>query len=233
MHNDLRSQTQIRLEEEVVGSVLDEYGNPRGVAQICSNDSNHIISTWTTQEQDISSSSVGKLAHINRPTLMVVKKNKVVLEALRDRLIYHKNLYDLDIPVLVVDDEADQASIDTSDPNKKEDPKTINRLIRQILELFERKAYVGYTATPFANLLINVKAETKEEGKDLYPKDFLVGLSKPKGYCGPEEFFNVLEEAEYKRPSLIRLLHKDEIDMFNSIKRKIRGVNLKKFQIQC
>ena len=115
---------------------------------------------------------------------MVVKKNKVVLEALQDRLIYHKNLYDLDIPVLVVDDEADQASIDTSDPNKKEDPKTINRLIRQILELFERKAYVGYTATPFANLLINVKAETKEEGKDLYPKDFLVGLSKPKGYCG-------------------------------------------------
>ena len=50
---------------------------------------------------------------------MVVKKNKVVLEALRDRLIYHKNLYDLDIPVLVVDDEADRASIDTSDPNKR------------------------------------------------------------------------------------------------------------------
>ena len=55
---------------------------------------------------------------------------------------------------MIIDDEADQASVDTSDPNKNEDPKTINRLIRQILEVFNRKAYVGYTATPFANLLI-------------------------------------------------------------------------------
>ncbi|MEH7464128.1 Z1 domain-containing protein [Bacillus thuringiensis] len=220
MHNDLRSQTQIRLEEEVVGSILDEYGKPKSVAQIRQNDSSHIISTWTTQEKDISSSSVGTVAHINRSTLMVVKKNKTVLEALRDQLNYHKTLYNLDIPVLVVDDEADQASIDTSDPDKKEDPKTINKLIRQILELFERKAYVGYTATPFANLLINVGAETQEEGKDLYPKDFLVGLPKPKEYCGPEEFFNVFGDAEYKRPSHIRFLHKDEIKMFDSIKKK-------------
>ncbi|HDR4604107.1 Z1 domain-containing protein [Bacillus cereus] len=223
MHNDLRSQTQIRLEEEVIGSVLDENGNPKGVAQIRQNDSGHIISTWTTQEKDISSNSVGKVTHINRPTLLVVKKNKTILETLREQLIYHQTLYDLDIPVLIVDDEADQASIDTSDPDKKEDPKTINKLIRQILELFERKAYVGYTATPFANLLINVEAETLEEGKDLYPKDFLVGLSKPKGYCGPEEFFNVFEDADYRRPSHIRFLHQDEIKMFDSIKKKTHG----------
>ena len=218
MHNDLRAQTQIRLEEEVIGSILGENDKPKGVAQIRANE--RIISTWTTIDQDISNSSNNGITHLDQPTLMVVKKNKDVLEALQDQLNYHKKLYNLDVPVLVIDDEADQASVDTSDPDKSEDPKTINKLIRQILEIFNRKAYVGYTATPFANLLINVNTETQEEGRDLYPKDFIVGLPKPKGYCGPEEFFNVFEEEEYERPSLIRYLSKEEIDMFDSIKKK-------------
>ncbi|PCN43648.1 endonuclease [Brevibacillus laterosporus] len=220
MHNDLRCQTQLRLEEEVVGSVFGEDGKPKGVAQILSNDTNHIISTWTTIDKDITSSSVGTISHINRPTLVVVKKNKKVLEALRNHLNYHKTLYNLDIPLLVIDDEADQASVDTSDSNKNEDPKTINSLIRQILEIFEQKAYVGYTATPFANLLINVSAETLEEGCDLYPKDFLVGLPKPVGYCGPEEFFNVFENEDFKRPSVIRSIPSEELEMLDSIKKK-------------
>ncbi|WP_225049927.1 Z1 domain-containing protein [Priestia megaterium] len=218
MHNDLRAQTQIRLEEEVVGSVLGKNGKPKGVAQVRANE--RIISTWTTIDQDISNSSTGNVTHIDQPTLVVVKKNKDVLESLQNQLQYHKSLYNLDIPVLVIDDEADQASVDTSDPDKMEDPKTINRLIRNVLEIFSRKSYVGYTATPFANLLINVNAETQEEGKDLYPKDFVVGLPKPKEYCGPEEYFNVFEEEEYDRPSLIRYLSKDEINMFNSITKK-------------
>lgn len=221
MHNDLRAQTQIRLEEEVVGSILDENGKPKGVAQI--RDNERIISTWTKVDQDISNSSTGNVAHIDQPTLMVVKKNKDVLESLKGQLQYHKKLYNLDIPVLIIDDEADQASVDTSDPEKSEDPKTINRLIRQILEIFNRKAYVGYTATPFANLLINVNATTQEEGKDLYPKDFIVGLPKPKEYCGPEEYFNVLEEEEDERPSLIRYLPKEEKDLFDSITKKHHG----------
>ncbi|PGN62197.1 endonuclease [Priestia megaterium] len=221
MHNDLRAQTQIRLEEEVIGSILGENDKPKGVAQIRANE--RIVSTWTTIDQDISNSSNNGITHLDQPTLMVVKKNKDVLEALQDQLNYHKKLYNLDIPVLIIDDEADQASVDTSDPDKSEDPKTINKLIRQILEIFNRKAYVGYTATPFANLLINVNTETQEEGKDLYPKDFIVGLPKPKGYCGPEEFFNVFEEEEYERPSLIRYLSKGEIDMFDSIKKKHHG----------
>lgn len=219
IHNDLRAQTQIRLNEEVIGNRVDKKGNPIGVAQIYANTSEHIISSWTTIERDISSEHSGT-SNLNTPTLMVVKKNKTVLESLRDQLINHRDLYNLDIPVLIVDDEADQASVDTSDPNKSEDPKTINRLIRQILEVFNRKAYVGYTATPFANLLISTESQTAGEGQDLYPKDFLVGLPKPKGYCGPEEFFNVEEEADDQRPSLIRHLGKDDTDVFTTIKKK-------------
>jgi hypothetical protein len=219
IHNDLRTQTQIRLNEEVIGNRTDMKGNPIGVAQIYENTPEHIISSWTTIERDISSGH-GGTSNLNSPTLMVVKKNKTVLESLRDQLIIHRNLFNLDIPVLIVDDEADQASVDTSDPNKSEDPKTINRLIRQILEVFNRKAYAGYTATPFANLLISMEAKTADEGQDLYPKDFLVGLPKPKDYCGPEEYFNVEEDADDMRPSLIRPLREEDTEVFTTIKKK-------------
>ncbi|YCI76071.1 Z1 domain-containing protein [Bacillus sp. R1-10] len=218
IHNDLRAQTQLRLNHEVIGRIDDE-GNPIGVSQIYPNDQTHIISSWTTVDKDISADFSG-MSNLNSPTLMAVKKNKTVLESLRDQLIHHKKLYNLDIPVLIVDDEADQASVDTSNPDKNEDPKTINSLIRQILEIFDRKAYAGYTATPFANLLINKDGETQSEGYDLYPKDFLVGLPKPKGYCGPEEFFNIEENPDDPRPSLIRTLEQEDIEVFTPIKKK-------------
>ncbi|AET59165.1 endonuclease [Paenibacillus terrae HPL-003] len=216
VHNDLRAQTQLRLDEEVIGSRVDREGKPVGVAQIYTNTADHIISTWTTVERDISSEPTG-IFNLNQRTLMVVKKNSIVLESLKNQLEYQKNLFSLDIPVLIIDDEADQASVDTS---KDEDPKTINKLIRQILEVFNRKCYVGYTATPFANLLISAEAKTEDEGKDLYPKDFLVGLPKPKEYCGPEEFFNVEEDADDPRPSLIRPLKNADIEVFTGIKTK-------------
>lgn len=219
IHNDLRAQTQLRLNEEVVGNRVDKQGKPIGVSQIYENTSDHIISTWTTVDRDISSESNG-ISHLNQRTLMVVKKNKTVLESLKSQLEYHRDLFKLDIPVLIIDDEADQASVDTSDPNKNEDPKTINRLIRQILEVFKRKCYVGYTATPFANLLISSEGKTEGEGLDLYPKDFLVGLPKPKDYCGPEEFFNVEENADDSRPSLIRPLLEADTEVFTGIKKK-------------
>ncbi|ARF66919.1 endonuclease [Paenibacillus larvae subsp. pulvifaciens] len=216
IHNDLRAQTQLRLDEEVIGSKMDKAGKPVGVTQIYDNTPNHIISSWTTVERDISSEPSG-IRSLNQRTLMVVKKNSIVLESLKNQLEYQKNLFNLDIPVLIIDDEADQASVDTS---KVEDPKTINKLIRQILEIFDRRCYVGYTATPFANLLINAEAKTEDEGKDLYPKDFLVGLPKPKEYCGPEEFFNVEEDADDPRPSLIRPLSDADIEVFTGIKTK-------------
>ncbi|MCM3671072.1 Z1 domain-containing protein [Mesobacillus maritimus] len=220
IHNDLRAQTQLRLEEEVVGSAVDKEGNPVGVAQIYPNSlDNNIISTLTTVEKDISAETVG-IRDFTKPTLMVVKKNKTVLENLINIIKHHQNLFNIDVPFLLIDDEADQASVDTSDPNKSEDPKTINRLIRELLELFTRKNYVGYTATPFANLLIDVEGQTQDQGLDLYPKDFLVGLPKPKEYCGPEEFFNIEEDAADPRPSLIRILSEDDLNAFKVIRKK-------------
>ena len=110
------------------------------------------------------------------------------------------------LPALFIDDEADQASVDTrgsyqqeegfdaNDPNFEE-PAVINRRIRSLLNLFPRRAYVAYTATPFANVLIPHDNYGGVVGDDLYPRDFLIDLPKPRGYFGTEEFFGRFDPA--------------------------------------
>lgn len=219
MHNDLRSQTQIRLEEEVVGSIDRNTDEKIGVAKI--RNDGQLVVTWTTVDNDVSISDAGKRHNFGVPNLLVVKKNKDVLDALKEILFQSIRLSskNSNVPVLIIDDEADQASIDTSNPNKNEDPKAINRLIREILELFKKKSYVGYTATPFANLLIRTDSQHDTAGKDLYPKDFVVALPKPKGYCGPAEYFNVTGYLEDDKPLFIRDLKQEDLDLFNSMKK--------------
>lgn len=219
MHNDLRSQTQIRLEQEVVGGIDPITKEPTGVAQI--RNDGPLVVTWTTIEKDITKEDSGKRQNFNVPNLLVVKKNKDVLEALKELLSQSIRLSrnNENVPVLIIDDEADQASIDTSNANKNEDPKTINLLIREILELFKKKSYVGYTATPFANLLISKNNEHETAGKDLYPKDFVIALPKPKGYCGPAEYFNVTGYEEDEKPRYIRYLSEEDVNLFDGMKK--------------
>ncbi|MCA1054316.1 Z1 domain-containing protein [Rossellomorea aquimaris] len=216
IHNDLRAQTQLRLEDEVIGQ------SNKGVGSIVNSDEMHFIQSLTTVNEDITGIPLNLSYNLSgSKTLLVVKKNKDVLEhliKLLTKLI--KQAGDSNLPVIIIDDEADQASIDTSDKKKGEDPKTINRLIRETLMLFNQKAYVGYTATPFANLLIGAHNETLSEGQDLYPKDFLVGLPKPDAYCGPDEFFNAAENADDNRPSLIIDIGDEDENLFKSIKKK-------------
>lgn len=215
IHNDLRAQTQLRLEEEVLGK------NNIGVGTILENSATKFIHSLTAVEADITGiKSNISYSLSGTKNLLVVKKNKDVLEHLKlllSNLIRQANGHN--IPTLIIDDEADQASIDTSDKNKGEDPKTINRLIREIVTLFDQKVYVGYTATPFANLLIGIDQEDSEAGLDLYPKDFLIGLPKPEDYCGPDEFFNTNEHSDDARPSLIIDIG-EEKKLFDDIKKK-------------
>ncbi|MCW1777260.1 Z1 domain-containing protein [Pantoea ananatis] len=104
------------------------------------------------------------------------------------------------LPLLVIDDEADNASVDTGEqlfnedgtPDEEHSPKTINSLIRRVLHSFSRKAYVGYTATPFANIYIHHKGATIAEGPDLFPKAFIINLAAPSNYVGPARMFGKL-----------------------------------------
>ncbi|WP_406096630.1 Z1 domain-containing protein [Streptomyces sp. NBC_01013] len=125
--------------------------------------------------------------------VMVVKKNKSVL----DRLIRDlKKIGPIlsEIPALIIDDESDQASVNTTDPKKWEDGKVartaINSQISQLLGLLPRAQYVGYTATPFANVFVD-----PGDGEDIFPRDFLISLPRPTGYMGVQDFHD-LEAAE-------------------------------------
>jgi hypothetical protein len=217
MHNDLRSQTQLRLEREVVGTVDRITGEKQGVALVKTGGTQ--IETWTTVQDDISTTNAIGIKNLDKPILLVVKKQKDVLPRLIDLLRNSIKHSEMRPPVLIVDDEADQASVDSSGKNT-EDPTKINQFIRELLSLFNQKSYVGYTATPFANLLIKADAKHGEIGKDLYPKDFVIALPKPEGYCGPDEYFNTTGYMEDDKPLFIRHLGLEDIALLDKLRTK-------------
>ncbi|MFF4471114.1 Z1 domain-containing protein [Streptomyces sp. NPDC001599] len=121
--------------------------------------------------------------------ILVVKKNKSVLTKLvKDLKQIHGILGEL--PALIIDDESDQASVNTSDPKKWERGSTertaINGLISKLLGLLPRAQYVGYTATPFANVFVD-----PGDDMDIFPSDFLISLPRPAGYMGVQDFHDL------------------------------------------
>lgn len=121
--------------------------------------------------------------------LAVVKKNAAVLRHLvRDLKTIRTQL--IEIPTLIIDDESDQASVNTTDPRKIKqgapERTTINGLISELLDLLKRAQYVGYTATPYANVFID-----PSDSEDIFPKDFLISLNRPDGYMGVTDFHDL------------------------------------------
>ncbi|MFE2216436.1 Z1 domain-containing protein [Streptomyces canus] len=127
--------------------------------------------------------------HHTAARVLVVKKNKSVLTKLvKDLKQIHGLLSEL--PALIIDDESDQASVNTLDPKKWEagttDRTAINGLISQLLGLLPRAQYVGYTATPFANVFVD-----PGDDEDIFPSDFLISLPRPAGYMGAQDFHDL------------------------------------------
>lgn len=226
LHNTLRRQTQLRLEDEL-GLVASTSGHPRvGLAeegqQITRMTRSDIKGDFNQGTAD------ANLLTSGARTILVMKKNASVLRRLDEWL---KTLPPITAPVLVIDDEADQASINTGgnrsadepvDPDEEDtldqitdlsaadvdaagpggigqlsraaqadetNPSVINGLIRGLLNRMRRAVYIGYTATPFANVLIGHDWQDREVGEDLYPGDFIVSLPEPPGYVGAERLF--------------------------------------------
>lgn len=148
-------------------------------------------------EKEIASKPLYDAVNLQRASarLMVVKKNKAVLTKLvKDLKSIASRLHE--IPVLIVDDESDQASVNTSDPKKwKKQDETertaINGLISQLLSMLPRAQYLGYTATPFANVFID-----PSDAQDIFPKDFLISLERPEGYMGVQDFHDLDSEVD-------------------------------------
>lgn len=151
------------------------------------------------------------------PIIAVVKKNVSPLRNLLDAFQRESgNGRTLDAPLLIIDDEADYASVNTKNTKASNgdelDPTRINGLIRKILNQFSKSCYVGYTATPFANIFINPEiVQDSEYGNDLFPRSFIVNLEPPSNYIGPVQLFGLpddsLAKTEEKPPlPLLRIM---------------------------
>jgi hypothetical protein len=159
VHNGLRKQTQLRLKEKLEDRLPDKW------------------LMLTDESRDFHPPTGGPLAILSqeKTAVAVVKKNAAVLKRLVDWLNTKPAQQALrDSAVLVIDDEADQASVAT---------KSINPLVRSLLRIGSKVTYIGYTATPFANVFIDPMSD------DLYPRDFILNLPRPEGYFGPERIF--------------------------------------------
>src|SRR5699024_778538 len=167
----LRSQTQARIEDQLLNGTPNWY-------QLTTVDDDFKDSQRTNR-----TNAASYLAGSDNRVIAVVKKNVAVLRKL-NAFIKSAGVHADKCPILIIDDEADQASISVSkDPDAN--PSAINAQIRELLDN-KKAAYVAYTATPFANILVNPNTYD-----DIYPRDFIHVLPKPEGYFGTEAIFGV------------------------------------------
>lgn len=195
----LRRQTQERIDEGFIGrdtKLLANVGeevmfssSPIGLATL--DPKFQHPSSLTTFWQDFRVGSTNQLQNLNNnsiPYVFVVKKNKSVLSNLAKFFSASAGPSGkIEAPMLLLDDEADYASINTS--STETSPTAINQGIRELIASFERSSYVGFTATPFANVLISDADES-----DLFPRDFIYSLESPTNYFGPQQMFDETSE---------------------------------------
>jgi hypothetical protein len=212
-HESLRHQTQERLDREFLGfntkftRSSDAHSSKIvGVGALGLRSPDVICQAVTTRDKDFTVDQLqGTPVNIREVRILVVaKKNARILTNLTDWLAQSDNAAGIirDLPLLLIDDEADYASVDTRRPAKGKahsdpdhDPTAINKAIRGLLELFEKRAYLAYTATPFANIFIPNTTDHPEYGEDLFPRSFMIALEPPSNYCGPEVVFGLEDPA--------------------------------------
>ena len=198
IHNNLRNQTQRRIDEGLVG--FDSTGRLRGMLPqqsllgVGRFDPRRSPNAFTTSQRDFNKSIADSvripLQNLSEPAVFVIKKNSSTLKNLIEWLTAHNARHGTATvrePMLLIDDEADNASINIR--HRQDEISRINGQIRELLSLFERSCYVGYTATPFANIFVDPGSEDAMLGHDLFPRDFIVSLDPPDNYFGATDVF--------------------------------------------
>lgn len=259
MHDSLRSQTQIRIDEGFLGFNSQrslQYSNTNKIGVGFYNP----IDSQSNQPVELPANALTS-SHLNGdfnrkvaqstgihlkgsdPIVAIIKKNGSILKNLISWLAVWGDkqpdgkIVIRNVPFLLIDDEADNASINVS----KEKVSAINGCIRALLSLFEQSAYVGYTATPFANVFIQMLKEESIKGldisiknyeftvgQDLFPKDFIINIPAPSNYIGPAKVFGLpaftSTYAEEEPLPLIRLIN--DYDLFNASNKKEHKQNM-------
>ena len=191
----LRQQTQSRIDEGFVGRDSDALIKQQeekiiiGVGKYDSSISPVCLTSTSDDFKQQNASNLNfDLRNINGSVIFVVKKNSAVLKRLNKWLKTFNQNGDnpIDNSILVIDDEADNASVNTKD---NESPTAINGLIREMLKSFTKSSYVGFTATPFANIFIDPDSYNDMVAEDLFPKDYIYSLNAPSNYIGARDIF--------------------------------------------
>jgi hypothetical protein len=199
IHNNLRNQTQARIDEGFIGRDTGRLAHANkaqrqkiiGVGQF---DQREFPVSLTNTLRDfnkaMATTNTSQIGQYNVPVVLVIKKNsstlKNLLEWLKEHSV-HQGTQMVSQPMLLIDDEADNASINTA--YRRDEVTRINSQIRELLSLFHRSCYVGYTATPFANIFIDPDTDDEALKQDLFPRDFIIGLDAPSNYFGAQKVF--------------------------------------------
>jgi Z1 domain len=217
IHNNLRNQTQERIDEGFIGRDTGRMNSASHKARtigVGEFEDDRVPVSLTTAFADFNKATANnnksQIGSYNVPVVLVIKKNYRTLKNLIDWLKENSAKGDqemIDQPMLLIDDEADNASINTK--YSKEDVTKINGQIRDILKTFHRSCYVGYTATPFANIFIDPDQESEMYGEDLFPQHFIIGLDAPTNYFGGKRVF-VDGNPEDGAPEFLRFINDNE-----------------------
>lgn len=199
IHNNLRNQTQARIDEGFIGRDTGRLAHTNkaqrqkliGVGQF---DQREFPVSLTNTLRDFNkataTTNTSQIGQYNVPVVLVIKKNsstlKNLLEWLKEHSV-HQGTQMVSQPMLLIDDEADNASINTA--YSRDEVTRINGQIRELLSLFHRSCYVGYTATPFANIFIDPDTDDETLKQDLFPRHFIIGLDSPTNYFGAQKVF--------------------------------------------
>ena len=214
MHNSLRSQTQLRVDEGLLGFDTqyqqrydeEKSGSSRiGVGAMPGAARLKVASLTTSAEKgDFKKAVAGNMALPigDYPVALVIKKHRSIIDNVRkwvtevegeQKAGTDDKIVPAGIPLLVIDDEADQASVNTKAINDPEaDPTKVNAAIRELLNSFQQSAYVGYTATPYANIYADPGSTGhKKYGQDIFPRSFIESLRAPSNHFGPTRVFGL------------------------------------------
>lgn len=205
--NKLRAQTQSRIENDIVER------------------HRHLWQLYTEKHDDgdfvIPKNRAFTLPVPGRAQLVVMKKVASRLEAFRKTIVDDKGRSTSakvlnQLKVLIIDDECDQASVNSA--SNDENMTRINEEIRKILRALPAVSYVGYTATPFANVFIDPYPRNNDELDDLYPEDFITALPRSENYFGAREVFGFdpvdseHETSEESGRDMIRTIGLDKLE---------------------
>lgn len=221
MMENLRQQTQSRLDAEFSGRKSEYYLDPKAEQEIKNLPVG--VGRYGVQKRIAAFTSVSKdfdinvlksndlnLQSVSDPVVLVVKKNKRILNNLIKWLSKSRDdaTGKIMLPMLLIDDEADNASVNTK--SEDDNPAAINACIRQLLHEFYQASYLGITATPFANIFINPETEDEMIGDDLFPRDFIYSLAPPTNYIGADKIFG--ETPAFS--DVLIPLRREEMDLF-------------------